>query len=139
MELLRRFRGDTAPTNPVPPPRTVADLLDRAATVRADRQRRLADQRAEDEARRERARALARERRLDELAGEQDAAWSRIDAMIANKKPADYDAAVTLLTELQALAEREDRRHSFTVRTTALRHTHARKPSLIDRLDRAGI
>lgn len=59
--------------------------------------------------------------------------------MIANRKPAEYDAAVTLLTELQALAQRQNRHHPFTVRATALRHTHARKPSLIERLDQAGI
>jgi len=41
--------------------------------------------------------------------------------------------------DLQALAEREDRHHTFTVRTTALRQTHARKPSLIERLNRAGM
>jgi hypothetical protein len=139
-ELMRRFRGDTTPTTPhAPARRTVADLLDDTARQRADRERRLADQRAEDETRREQARALARARRLDKLAGEEDAAWSRVEAMIATRKPAEYDAAVTLLTELQALAEREDRYHTFTARTTALRHTHARKPSLIDRLDRAGI
>jgi hypothetical protein len=140
IELLRRFRGETAPpTIPVPPRRTVADLLDDTARRRADRERRLAAQRAEDEARREKARALARERRLDELACEEDAAWSRVDAMIASRKPAEYNAAVTLLTDLQTLAEREDRHHTFTVRTTALRQTHARKPSLIERLNRAGI
>jgi hypothetical protein len=55
------------------------------------------------------------------------------------QKPAEYDAAVTLLTDLQALAEREDRDHTFTVRTTASRQTHTRKPSLIERLNRAGI
>ena len=59
--------------------------------------------------------------------------------MIATRKPAEYDAAITLLTDLQALAERVERDHTFTVRTTALRHTHAHKPSLIDRLDRASI
>ncbi len=37
MELLRRFRGDTAPISPVPARRTVADLLDNAARRRADR------------------------------------------------------------------------------------------------------
>jgi hypothetical protein len=139
MELLRRFRADTATTLPVRARRTVADLLDDTARRRTDRERRLAAQRAEDEARSEKARALARERRLDELACEEDTAWSCVDAMIATRKPAEYDAAVTLLTDLQALAEREDRYHTFTVRTTALRHTHARKPSLIERLNRAGI
>ena len=47
MELLYRFRGDTAPTVPVPARRTVADLLDNAARRRADHDRRLAAQRAE--------------------------------------------------------------------------------------------
>jgi hypothetical protein len=63
---------------------------------------------------------LARERRLDKLADEED-------------------AAVTLLTDLQALAERDDRYDTFTLRTIALRQTHARKPALIERLNRAGI
>jgi hypothetical protein len=139
MELLRSFRGDTAPTIPVPARRTVADLLDNAAHRRADRDRRLAAQRAEDAARRERARLEARERRLDELADSEDAAWSRVEAMIATRKPAEYDAAVTLLTDLQALAGREDRYDTFTVRTIALRQTHARKPSLIERLNRAAL
>lgn len=139
MELLRRFRGDTAPIIPVPARRNVADLLDNAARRRADRERRLAAKRAEDEARQEQARLLARERRLDTLAAEGDAAWSRVEAMIATRKPAEYDAAVTLLTDLQALAERENRYDTFTVRTIVLRQEHARKPSLIERLNRARI
>ncbi|MFC0432211.1 hypothetical protein [Kutzneria buriramensis] len=139
MELLRRFRGDTAPTSPAPARRTVADLLDDAARRRADRERQAAAQRAKDEARREQARLKARERRLDTLADEEDAAWSRVDALIATRKPAEYDAAVTLLTDLRALAEREDRYDTFTLRTTALRQAHARKPTLIQRLEQAGI
>jgi hypothetical protein len=139
MELLRRFRGDIAPAIPVPARRTVADLLDNAARRRADRERRLAAQRADDEARREQARLDARERRLDKLADEEQAAWSRVDALIATRKPAEYDAAVMLLTDLQALAERENRYDTFTMHTIALRQTHARKPALIERLNRAGI
>lgn len=139
MELLRRFRDDTAPTVPAPARRTVAHLLDNAARRRADHKRRLAAQRADDEARREQARLQYRERRLGELAREQDAAWPRVEAMIASRKPAEYDAAVTLLTDLRTLAEREDRRDTFASRTTALRQTHARKSTLIERLDRAGL
>jgi hypothetical protein len=140
MELLRRFRDDNTPAASVAPPRRkVADLLDDAARHRADRKRRQDAQRAEDEARRAQTRALARERRLDQLAGEQDGAWSRVEAMIATKRPAEYDAAITLLTDLQALAERDGHYDTFTSRTSALRHVHARKTSLIERLDRAGI
>lgn len=144
MELLRHFRnrhcrGDTTPATPAPTRRTVADLLDNAARRRADRQRRLAAQRAEDEARQARARAVAREQRLDKLADEEEEAWSRVEAMIATRKPAEYDAAVRLLSDLQALAERDGHCDTFTLRTIALRQTHARKPSLIERLNRAGI
>ncbi|MFI6676002.1 hypothetical protein [Kribbella sp. NPDC050470] len=139
MEMLRRFQDQVTPTIPTPAPRTVADLLDSAARRRADRERQLTAQRAEDEARREQARALARERRLDDLARQEEAAWSRVEALIATRKPAEYDAAVTLLTDLQALAEREDRPGAFTQRTITLRQTHARKPSLIERLNRAGV
>jgi hypothetical protein len=137
IELLRRFRGDAAPTILDPARRTVADLLDNAARRRADHDRRVAAQRAEDAARREQTRLEARERRLDELADDEDAAWLRVETLIATRKPAEYDAAVILLTELQALAEREDRHDTFTARAIALRQTHARKPSLIERLNRA--
>ena len=138
-ELLRRFRDDTTPNTPQPPRRTVANLLDDAARRRADRQRRLADARAEEEAREEQARTAARERRLNRLAGEGEAAWARVEAMIDTRKPAEYDAAVTLLTDLQALAERDGHDDTFSSRAIGLRHAHARKPSLIARFDRAGI
>lgn len=138
MEMLRRYRGN-AQTRPGPVRRTVADLLDDAARHRADRARRLAAQRAEDEARQERARALARERRLDKLSEQGDAVWSRVDSLIASRKPAEYDTAIALLTDLQALAERENRSEAFRARTVALRQAHSRKYGLIDRLDRACI
>jgi hypothetical protein len=139
MEILRRFRDEHAPNIPDPSRRTVADLLDGAARRRTDRERQATARRADQEARHEMARALAREQRLDELARTEDAAWSRVEEMIATRKPVEYDAAITLLTDLHALAERDGRRHTFTQRSTALRQTHTRKPSLIERLNRAGL
>lgn len=69
---------------------------------------------------------LARERRLDKLADEEDAAWSRVEAMIRTRKPAEYDAAVTLLADLQALwrASRsaDPTTVRFDVRPTRLDH-----------------
>ena len=116
MEMLRRFRNEHTTNIPNPPRRSVADLLDGAAQRRADCERWEAAQRADEQARHKKAHALARERRLDELARTEDAAWSRVDAVIATRKPAEYDAVVTLLTDLQALAERDGRRHTFTQR-----------------------
>ncbi len=139
MEILRRFRDEHTPNIPDPSRRTVADLLDGAARRRTDRERQATARRADQEARHEKARAPTREQRLDELARTEDAAWSRVDAMIDTRKPAEYDAAVTLLTDHHALAERDGHRHTFTQRSTALRQTHTRKPSLIERLNRAGI
>jgi hypothetical protein len=139
MELLRRFRDDTARVTDSPAQRTVADLLDAAARRRSDRKRHDAARRAEGKARQERARALARERRLDQLADEEDVAWSRVDALIDAKKPLGYDTAVELLTDLRTVADREDRHEAFAARITGLRRTHARKPALMARFDRAGI
>ena len=139
MGILRRFRDVTALAVAVPGRRTVADLLDSAWRRRDDRQRQEAAQRAEEEARREHTRALARQKRLDDLSHNEEAAWARVDAMIDTRKPGEYDAAVALLSDLQALAERDDRFDAFTLRSMALRQAHARKPSLIDRLNRANL
>jgi len=63
--------------------------------------------------------------------------WQQIGAMIDTKKPKEYDAVIALLGDLRALAEREGRTAAFTRRVRQLREEHARKPSLLDRLDRA--
>jgi hypothetical protein len=139
MEMLRRFRDVTAPVVAAPGRRTVADLLDSAWRRRDDRQRQEAAQRAEEEARREHARALARQKRLDDLSHDEESAWAKVEALITIRKPAEYDAAVALLSDLQALAERDDRFDTFTLRSMALRHAHARKPSLIERLNSANL
>ncbi|WP_342661329.1 hypothetical protein Rruber_05079 (plasmid) [Rhodococcus ruber] len=138
-ELLRRFHREHTTSVPAPPRRTVAALLAAAARRRGERRRRADLRRAEEETRRQQADFLARERRLDELAHDEEGTWSRIEAMIATRKPHEYDTAAALLTELQTLALRTGRGDTFTQRTSALRHTHARKPRLIERLDRAGI
>ncbi|HEX6353202.1 hypothetical protein [Actinophytocola sp.] len=137
LELLRRFRDETAPAAACPPRRAVRELLDGAARWHAERKRREAAERAEEQARRERDEALTRERRLDELSRDEEAAWTRVDAMIATRTPDGYDTAVTLLTDLRALAERANQPKEFTRRCTALRQAHARKTTLIARMNRA--
>jgi hypothetical protein len=139
MEMLRRFRNGTALSLDATPRRTVANLLDGAARRRAERQRQEAARRADEEARRESAQALARERRLAQLARDEEAAWARVEALIATRKPAEYDAAVTLLDDLRSLAARDARPRDFTRRYTTLRRSHARKPSLLGRMDRANL
>jgi hypothetical protein len=139
MELLRGFRGDPDDQRDPVPRRIVAELLDTAGARRLQREQRAAAVAAAQQALREQQRAAARQGRLDELARDPETAWADADRLINTKLQAQYDGAVTLLRDLQELAQREDQAQAFARRFTALREAHLRKPSLIARFDRAGL
>ena len=139
MELLRGLFGDPDEQRSSRPRRTVAELLDTAAASRLQREQQAAAMAAAQHALREQQRAAARQRRLDELARDPQAAWADAERLISARLPAQYDAAVALLRDLQELAQREDQAQAFARRFAALREAHLRKPSLIARLDRAGL
>ena len=61
------------------------------------------------------------QRRLDEPAHDPETAWAGAERLINTKLPPQYDAAVTLLRDLQELAQREDQAGAFARRFTALR------------------
>ncbi|MGC4745557.1 hypothetical protein ACLQ28_07825 [Micromonospora sp. DT201] len=138
--LLRRYR-DAHLTDASTPAaaRTAGELLATAAKLRAERERRDADQREHERVRRERSAAAARQRHLDTLAVDQTAAWQRVDELIATKKPREYDTAVQLLVDLRDLGERDGDSTSVRQRLAELRAVHARKPSLLERLNLAGL
>ncbi|NES14749.1 MULTISPECIES: hypothetical protein [Micromonospora] len=138
--LLRRYR-DAHPTDASIPTaaRTAGELLATAADLRAERERLDAERRERDRVRRERSAAAARQRHLDTLASDQPAAWQRVDELIATKKPREYDTAVQLLVDLRELSERDEDSSSFQHRLAELRAAHARKPSLLERLNLAGL
>ncbi|MFI9643221.1 hypothetical protein ACIG87_24735 [Micromonospora sp. NPDC051925] len=138
--LLRRYRDAHRSETPTPAAaRTAGELLATAADLRAVRERRDAEQRERDRVRRERSAAAARQRHLDTLAVDQTAAWQRVDELIATKKPREYDTAVQLLVDLRDLAERDGGSSSFRKRLAELRVVHARKPSLLERLNLAAL
>lgn len=137
-ELLRRYRGGTA-VEAVGDRRTAGELLAGAQASWAELQRLTEERQAAEQARREAAAAAARERRLDELAADPEPAWQQVATLIATKKPKEYDAAVALLADLKALGERDGQRKAFRGRIHQLCQEHARKPSLLDRLERAGL
>jgi hypothetical protein len=139
MELLRGLRGDPDGQRSSRPRRTVAELLDTAAASRLQRKQQAAATAAAQQALREQQRAAARQRRLDELAQDPETAWADAERLISTRLPAQYDAAVTLLRDLQELAQREDQARAFARRFAALRESHLRKPSLVARFDRAGL
>jgi len=137
-ELLRRYHGRSV-GEPATGGRTVGELLAGGETRWAARQRLAEEREAAERARREQAAAVAREQRLDVLAAQQEQTWQRVATMIETKKPKEYDAAVELLADLKALSERDRQAPAFVRRVRLLREEHARKPSLLDRLDRAGL
>ncbi|MWA02701.1 hypothetical protein F8568_020440 [Actinomadura sp. LD22] len=139
MELLRRFRGEPDIGQDGRPRRTVAELLDTAAEIRHEREREAEAARAAQEARREQERAAARDKRLDAIARDPEVTWARIDELIDNRKPFDYDVAVELLEDLRTIADRTGLLPEFAERFTLLHRKHHRKPSFIARLDRAGL
>ena len=137
-ELMRRYSGGAASAL-AGGGRTVGELLAGTEERGAERQRVAEERKAAERARQEAAAAAARELRLDELSVDPERAWQRVAELIATKKPKEYDTAVTLLADLRALSERDGQRKAFRGRFRQLCQEHARKPSLLDRLERAGL
>jgi len=112
-------------------------LLAAADRIAEERRRKEAERAAAEHARREREKREARERYLEDLAPREEDAWRKIDTLIATKQPARYDEAVKLLCDLRELAVRRGRTDGVESQLRRLCETHAKKPSLLDRLKRA--
>lgn len=54
-------------------------------------------------------------------------------------KPKEYDQATQLLKDLHEIARREADTAAFTARMHELRTRYAKRPSLMERFDRAGL
>ena len=136
--LLRRFRAASG-SPPATPGRTAAELWEAAADRKDARVKAMEQRRREEEVRKAAAQAADKAKRLDQLATRTEAAWEKAAEWIETRRPGDYDLAVSLLRDLQALAEREGSSDAFSKRFGELRARHARKPSLQERFDRAGL
>jgi hypothetical protein len=135
-ELLRRFHG-AGGEPPADGGRTVGHLLAAAEKHWAQRQQRIREREAAVRRRREQVAAAAREQRLNELARDPKKAWKQVYALIEAKRAKEYDAAVAVLADLHGLAIRDADTAAFAQQMGRLREQHARKPSLLDRFDRA--
>jgi len=136
--LLRRFWA-TAGAPPAAPARDPVELLEPTAGRMDARAAALEERLREEEAREAEAKAAAYTRRLDQLAAREEAAWAKVAEWIETKRPNDYDLAVSLLRDLQALADRQENSAAFQKGFGELRAQHQRKPSLLDRFDQAGM
>jgi hypothetical protein len=138
LELLHRLRG-TPGDDDARPLRPLTELLDVAAQGRQKREERAAAARAARQAQAERERALAREKTLDALARDPEAAWADVSSRIRTRVPGEYDTAVALLGDLRDLARREGKDAEFGRRFGLLHQEHSRKPALIARFEKAGL
>jgi hypothetical protein len=136
--LLRRFRTASG-SPPTAPARTAAELWQATSTRKAARAKAAERSQRQAEARSAAAQAAAYAKHLDQLATQTEAAWEKAAELIQTKRPRDYDLAVSLLRDLQALADRQGDPAAFRKRFLDLRAQHQRKPSLLDRFDQAGL
>lgn len=139
-ELLQRFLKERAPggAGPATTGRTVGQLLRATEAYTEERKRIEAEKRAKEKIRRDREAAVAREKHLDSLTGRESKLWGEVDTLVASKQPKGYDQALRLLVDLRDLDAR-GKGGEFRLRIEALRQAHARKPSFIERLEKAGL
>jgi len=136
-ELNQRFQrtvSTTANSTINKPLRSVQELLSRAETYAEERKRRAAEQKAKEQARKKRQRAIAHEKYLKDLAGREDSIWKKVDELINSKQPAKYDEAVKLLVDLRDLNKMAGRETAFTSKLQTIRSTHQRKSAFLSRL-----
>jgi hypothetical protein len=139
-ELLKTCRASQGQSGvPSGKSRSVAELMEAAEQQAEARRRREADREARERMRREQEAAATREKVLASLAKREPEAWRQVDALIATKRPQDYDAAVSLLKDLADLGEKRGRQAEVRERLARLRLEHPRKPALIECLKAAGL
>jgi hypothetical protein len=144
VELLRPFKQDRLPSEghseqAAPPRRTVSELLSAAKSRARERERREAERKAAEKAKLEREKAAARAKYLETLAGREKQVWEQVDELIRTTQPKNYDRAVNLLADLRELAAQRGREGEFDSALEQLRALHSSKPSLLRRLEEAGV
>jgi hypothetical protein len=118
--------------------RTAGTLRMRAQEIREERERAAAERR-EAERRRQAAEAeKARRVRLKALKQRGASVWREIEDRIERRNPAGYDQAMSLLSDLQALAVEEGSQDNFNGRVGSIRARHEKKGKFIERLNKLG-
>jgi uncharacterized Zn finger protein len=107
--------------------------------LKTERERAAAERERAERARRETEKAAAYAKHLDDLSAREASAWQRAVTLIEAKNQRDYELAVTMLSALRDLAERDGRLDVFNGRIHDLRGQHRRKTSLMERFDAAGL
>ena len=112
-ELRRTFRGTRNPSGAAKR-RTAGELRSRAETRRSER----ANAQAVRATKARESAEKARQRRLDKLRLDADAAWTKLEKLV---DASDYDEAMTLAVDLKDVAVRDDDAKNFEVRFETMR------------------
>jgi hypothetical protein len=73
------------------------------------------------------------------LAKREDNVWEKVNDHIEKKRPVDYDEAVKLLLDLHDLSKKINNETTFKENLRSIYEKHSRKPSLVRRLENAGL
>jgi hypothetical protein len=140
IELIRRFQEEcpNAALTMSPGSRTAGELLAEKDRRAAERTRHDEERKRLEQEREAQHRAAERAKYLDALETCEAQSWDQLNTLIATKRPKDYLCAVTLLTDLRELANRNGSPAIFQERLGRLCTLHASKPSFLRRLKDAG-
>jgi hypothetical protein len=138
-DLQQKVRVAMGPATSVraPSQRTYGEIWTAYTQLGEERKRREAEAAEATRHRRAEETRRAREAHLASLHGRERDLWSAIEEGVASKKPQEYDRAVSMLVDLRDLADRNGESDGFAARLRQLREAQSRKPSFIQRLDRA--
>ena len=124
-QRLQQLAGTKTQT-PAPSQRTWGQLRQRATALGEE-----AKQKVREEAERKRVADL------DALAPQAEQTWRDAEALIEQKQVRAYDEAVALLRQLHELALYQGKLPEFATRLAILRQRNVKRPSLMDRLQKA--
>ena len=89
--------------------------------------------------RHQRQQAAAHKKYLDSLSRRISEVRQEIEALVQTRQPKNYDQAVELLKDLRDMAQQSKQNKEFTGYTQQVRRRHAKKTSLLRRLDHMGL
>jgi hypothetical protein len=118
--------------------RTADELWQIRERLADTEKRRQAEHTARERAAGERQAAEQRKRYLDSLALRQASVWEEVTLLLTVSKQDHYDTAVRLLSDLRDLATNPVRLAEWQTRLAELRQRYSRRPSLMQRFDKAG-
>jgi len=136
-ELRAKVRADKASATGTAPvaARTAGDLRARAEAIRLARAQAAAEKRAAAQKRRAEEEEKARRARLVAIERRGESVWREVETEVERRNPAGYERAISLLLDLQVLAEEKDTPDDFLLRVRGLRERHARKGQFIKKLE----